>query len=122
MPLDEQAKQFLGASPIREVPGQNSADAERRLVEFRKKEFLQRAGTFAEDLIAFFIQQRKKNDYLDDECAGAIALLAINLRDSYGEPQNPDEKAKWNDAVRAERLAEFDMICEAMQNYFDEGE
>jgi hypothetical protein len=120
MPLDEQAKQFLGAAPIREVAGQTSTDAERRQLEFRKKEFLQRAGQFAEDLIAFFIQQRKKNDYLDDECAGAIALFAINLRHSYGEPQNAEEKAKWSDAVRDERLREFDTICEAMQAYFDE--
>lgn len=120
MALDDRAKQFLGTSPVTEVAGQTSTTAEQRLLEFRKKEFIERAGAFAEDLIAFFVDQKRKNDFLDDECVAAIALLAMNLRTAYGEPQNDDEQKKWTDMMRTARLAEFDAICEAMQVYYDE--
>lgn len=120
MPLDDRAKQFLGNGPIQQVPGQVSTKAEKTLAEYQQKEYLERAGGFAEELIAFFVQQRKRHDYLDDECAGAIALFTINLRRSYGEPQNDEEQKTWTDAKRDARLQEFDAICEAMQTYHDE--
>ena len=119
MPLDEKAKQFLGSAPVAELPGQKSVDAEQRLLSFRKKEFLQRAGELAESMTAFFVQQRKSNTYLDDECAGGLALMLINLRDSYGSPQNADEKKAWTAEKREARLAEFDAICEVVQEYYD---
>lgn len=120
MPLDARAKDFLGSGPVRELSAQVSKDAETRIQEFRKKEFLERAGSFAEDLVAFFVQQRKKYDFLDDECVAAVALFTINLRESYGSPQNDDEKKDWTSEKRDEKLGTFDIICEQMQNYYDE--
>ncbi len=120
MPLDNKAKQFLGAGPIKELPGQEAKQASSRLLAFRQKEFRERAGAFAEELVAFFVQQRKKHGFLDDECVGAVALFTINLRESYGSPQNDDEKKGWSDEVRTRRLEEFDAICGEMQLYYDE--
>lgn len=120
MPLDQRAKDFLGTGPVRELKGQVSSDAEKRIQDFRTKEFLERAGAFTEELVGFFVQQRKQHDYLDDECVAAVALFTINLRESYGEPQNEDEKASWSPEKRAERLSVFDTICEQMQDYYDE--
>jgi hypothetical protein len=120
MPVDEKAKKFLGPGPIKEIPGQESKEASVRLASYRQREFRERAGAFAEDLVAFFVQQRKKHGFLDDECVGAVALFTINLRESYGSPQNDEEKKEWTEALRAQRLEEFDAICGEMQLYFDE--
>lgn len=120
MPLDQRAKDFLGPGPVREVGAQVSKEAETRIGEFRKKEFLDRAGSFTEELVAFFVQQRKKHDFLDDECVAAVALFTINLRESYGTPQNDDERKDWTPEKREEKLGVFDLICEQMQDYYDE--
>lgn len=120
MPLDERARQFLGNEPVKQVPGQTSEHASQRIADYRAKEFINLSGTFYEDLLGFFLDQKKKQNYLDDVAVGAIALLTINLRESYGKPQNSDEAATWTAEKREARLAEFDAICVAMQNYYDE--
>lgn len=120
MPLDAKAKQFLGPEPVVKVGSQVSAKAESRFTDYRQKEFLQRAGTFYEELMGFFLEQRKRGDYMDDEAIGAIALLAINSRESYGSPQNAEEKKAWTPEMRTKKLEVFDGICESMQSYYDE--
>jgi len=120
MPLDAKAKQFLGDEPVHRVPAQHSAEAAKRIADYRNKEFIHRAGTFYEDLMGFFVEQKRKNDYLDDEAVGAIALFAINAREAYGSPQNETERAKWTPAMREEKLRDFDAICANMQTYYDE--
>ena len=120
MPLDDQAKKFLGTGPVKEIKGQTSSEASDRLSAYRQKEFRDRAGSFAENLVAFFIEERKRHGYLDDECVGAVALFTINLREAYGSPQNDDEQKTWTDEDRARRLGEFDAVCGEMQLYYDE--
>lgn len=120
MPLDPKAKQFLGADNAKASAPQVSKLAATRVAEYRSKEIIERAGTFYEDLLGFFLEQKKKGDYLDEESIAAVALFTINLREAYGRPQSADEKANWTDAQRAEKLNEFDTICEAMQAYYDE--
>lgn len=123
--IDPRAKQFLqehGTGPIEQVAGGETRAAKeaQRLAAYRQEAYIKRAGQFAEELIAFFVQQKEKYDFTDDECVGGVALLAINLRYSYGEPQNDAEKEVWDDTQRDARYAEFDRICEAMQEYADE--
>ena len=123
MPLDDLAKKFLaGGQPVQVVPTQEATKAAGRIAEYRTQEFLERSGGFYEELLGFFLQQKKKHNYLDEECVGAIALFTINLREAYGRPQNSREKETWSDEKRDMRLAEFDRICEEMQNYYDETE
>jgi hypothetical protein len=114
MPLDPKAKQFLGEAP------QVSKLAATRVAEYRSKEIIERAGTFYEDLLGFFLEQKKKGDYMDEESIAAVALFTINLREAYGRAQSAEEKATWTDAHRKAKLDEFDTICEAMQAYYDE--
>lgn len=120
MPLDDRAREFLGAEKVTRHGAQASAKAAQRYEDYRQQEFLQRAGNFYEDLMGFFLDQKKKGDYMDDEAIAALALLAINCRESYGSPQNREEAKQWDDAKRAEKLLVFDTICVTMQAYYDE--
>ncbi len=117
--IDPLAKKFLGTGPITQVEGQTSKKAESVHAAYQMQEFLDRAGQFAEDMIAFFVEEKRRHQLRDDECAAAVALLAINLRKAYGDAQTPEEREVWTPAQSAARLAEFDEICEAMQTYFD---
>lgn len=122
MTLDDRARQFLasGDGPIQTIPGQTSERAAERLAAAQRESRIKNGGKLAEDLIAFFVQQRKVHDYTDDESAAAVALFAINLRHAYGQPQNEKEDSEWSDETTESRLFEFDAICIDMQNYFDE--
>lgn len=117
--IDPRAKQFLGAGPIEQIDGAVSKKAEEAHAAYQMKEFIERAGAFGDHLIAFFVEEKKRHQYRDDECAAAIALLTINLRHAYGSPQTPEEHKTWTDEKRDERLDEFDTICHEMQIYFD---
>lgn len=121
MPIDDKAKAFLDPTkPIREFKGmQAPADAEDRFKAYREKEYIERAGRFTESLVEFFLHERQRKGYLDDEAVGALALFAINLRELYGQPQNSTEKKTWTDKDRDAKLAIFDSICEEMQRYYD---
>ena len=117
--IDPRAQQFLGPGPITQVPGQTSEKAIGVHAAYQMSEFLENAGKFAEDLVAFFVEQKKRYSLRDDECVAAVALLTINLRTAYGDAQTPEERETWTPAQSAARLKEFDEICEAMQAYFD---
>ena len=117
--IDPRAKQFLGTGPIEQVEGAKSKKAAEAHAAYQMQEFIDRSGAFADHLIAFFVEEKKRHQYRDDECAAGVALFAINLRHSYGEPQYAEESAVWTDEKREERLAEFDTICSEMQLYFD---
>lgn len=122
MPLDEKAKKYLTDGPIVRVAGP-SAEASAKVVSahaaYQQKEYMQRTGSLYEELMGFYIEERRKRNELDDVCVGAIALFTINLRAAYGNPQTPEEEKTWTEIDRANKLAEFDSICVAMQNYYD---
>ncbi len=122
MPLDEKAKKFLENAPVTQIAG-TSAAASAKVVDahaaYRQKEYMERTGSLYEELMGFYIEERRKRNELDDVCVGAIALFTINLRAAYGNPQTPEEEKTWTEIDRANKLAEFDSICVAMQNYYD---
>lgn len=90
------------------------------VTDFRVKEILERSDSFYQDLMGFFIKERSRCSYMDEESVAAIALLAINLREAFGSPQNAKEETYWTEEHRKARLYQFDMICAEMQKYFDE--
>jgi hypothetical protein len=128
--LDDFAKKFLqGASKDNEDPGseeyihvsQGQKASEEALENYfatRKLDFIQRAGAFTEDLVAFIIDQKKKRNLSDIETVFGIALATINLRNSYGSAQYDDEKI--TPEQRSELLKQFDSICWGAQQYYDE--
>lgn len=122
MPIDAKAKQFLGDGPIQKVKGGEVKGAATAHAEYQAREYLERVDGLYQELMGFFLQKKKAGQYLDDECIGAIALFTINLREAYGKPQTPEEKkiVPWPEERREAKLAEFDAICEQMQNYYDE--
>lgn len=122
MPLDEKARAFLPAgAPVTEFPGMKAPpEAINKYQAYREEEYLKRAGKFSEDILEFFLHEKNKRNYLDDEAIGAIALFTISMRTMYGDPQTKEEHARtWTDADREARYKIFDSICEEMQRYFD---
>jgi len=85
--------------------------------EQRKVDFIRRAATFTEDLIAFIVEQKRMRNLSDEESIFGIALANINLRDAYGRPQGR-EKALTAEEAEALR-ARFDELCWGAQQYFD---
>jgi hypothetical protein len=121
--LDTFSKRFLFSNEEEEkeyihvAPGQQlSAAALKRYAEERQREFIQRSGTFAEDLLAFIVEQKRMRQLKDTETVFALALANINLRNSYGSPQN---EAPYTLEKRTALLAEFDEICAGAQDYYD---
>jgi len=122
MPIDPKAQAFLSKenAPIQTLGPSAAPEATRAAhAAYKQKEFVERSGKLYEDLIGFYLQQKKAGAYRDDECIAAVALLTINLREAYGRPQYEAEASRWTPEIAATRLAEFDQVCEAMQAYYD---
>ena len=101
------------------VTGRQAVSQE-ALVKYEKErmeDFVKRAGTFTEDLIAFISQQKKLRSLSDIETIFGLALACINLRTAYGSPQGR-EKAL-TEHQREKLLGEFDEVCYGAQQYFD---
>jgi len=82
-------------------------------------DFIDRAGAFTEDLLAFIIEQKKTRGLSDPEAIFGVALANINLRAAYGRPQNSSE-ANMTDAESEKLLEEFDQFCYGAQEYWDD--
>jgi len=124
--LDEFGKKFLIGEEqipdtIQTAPGQKASEQSiEKYAEFRKQEFIKKAAPFAEDLVAFFVDQRTGRGLNDEEAIFALALANINLREAYGNPQSESEEKHANTAEdRAKRLGYFDGICYGAQQYYD---
>lgn len=117
--LDDFAKQFLSgaqASPDEEhiyvAGGQKASEAAlAKYFEERKTDFIKRAGSFTEDLMAFFIEQKKMRELSDRESIFALALASIQLRHAYGYAEDTNKTA--------ELLEEFDAVCWGAQQFWD---
>jgi hypothetical protein len=98
-------------------PGQKVSDeALKRYHEERQRDFIKRAGSFTEDLVAFIVEQKKLRQLGDTETVFAIALANINLRNTYGSPQ---DESDFTPEKRERLLDEFDEICAGAQDYYD---
>jgi len=122
--LDSFSRKFLlQSSPpgeqeyISVAPGQKaSPEAVRRYEEERMRDFIQRAGSFTEDLVAFVVEQKQLRSLSNIETVFAVALATINLRNAYGseqdeQPMTPEKRDAY--------LEEFDDICVGAQAFFD---
>lgn len=125
--LDGFAKDFLfsGDEEIAIVDGSDEKKKNEQLatwVDYRMKEFIERAGSLTEDTMAYYTEIMHKRGYDNTEGIFALALLTINLRNSYGfEPRTSEENEQGVTKETAdERLAEFDKICYYAQRYYDE--
>lgn len=85
-----------------------------------KEEFIQRAGSFTEDLIGFIVDQKKRRNLDDKTVVFGLALANINLRNSFCSPQNGEEEKEFNGKRKQTLETEWDEICWAAQCYFDE--
>ena len=83
-------------------------------------EFIQRAGSFTEDLIGFIVDQKRLRDLDDKSVVFAIALANINLRNSFCSPQNSIEQKEFDETSGKKLSAEWDEICWAAQCYYNE--
>lgn len=119
MPLDQRARQFLGEGPRTVREHQRSASASDRILAYRNREYVERVGRIAEDLLGYLLEQRSRKDWLDDEVIGGVALFTINLRESFGSPQHTTDDARWTPEYAAKQLEIFDTICAEMQAHFD---
>ena len=98
--------------------GQKAGKAALELyAERRKIDFIQRAGGFTEDLVAFIVEQKKMRELSDREAVFAIALTNINLRHAYGSPQGGEKDI--TPERREALLKEFDEICWGAQQFWE---
>jgi hypothetical protein len=81
--------------------------------------FIERAGSFAEDLVAFIIEQKRLRNLSDIETVFGLALANINLRNAYGSPQGKESARDFTPEKRAALLEEFDDVCAGAQDYYD---
>jgi hypothetical protein len=124
--LDDFSKQFLGhagdegAEYVQVSKGQKVDDeAVRKYNDSRVEDFINRSGSFTEDLIGFIVEQKQRRNLSDTETVFGVALATINLRNAYGSPQAESEKEAFTDEKRAELLKEFDRICYGAQKYWE---
>ena len=124
--LDDFSRKFLtgqrpsdsGTSEVFMTRGQKLSDAAmKQYQEQRTTEFINRAGSFTEDLVAFVIDQRKKRELSDFETIFGIALMTINFRSAYGSKQGNEKEPSKED--RQKLLDTFDEICWGAQQYWD---
>ncbi len=88
--------------------------------EERMREFIQRAGSFTEDLIGFIFEQKSKRNLTDIETVFGVALATINLRNSYENAGvQPGSMSTPSAEQRTANLAEFDNICMGAQDFWD---
>jgi hypothetical protein len=126
--LDNFSKQFLLSGNDGSKKGETeyitvgegqriSAEALKHYDEARAKSFMQRAGSFTEDLIAFIVEQKNMRDLDDVATIFGLALANINLRNAYGKPRGAKEKTTPEE--QEARWAEFDAVCMGAQEYYD---
>jgi len=94
-----------------------SKEALRKYAETRKTDFIKRSGGFAEDLIAFIIEQKMMRQLSDRETVFALALTNINLRHAYGSTQGNEDKV--TPERREALLKEFDEVCWGAQQFWE---
>ncbi len=122
--LDSFSRRFLlqSAPPgeqeyISVAPGQKaSAEAIKRYEEERMRDFIRRAGSFTEDLVAFVVEQKQLRNLSDVETVFGLALATINLRNAYGTAQGEETVT---DEKREAYLSEFDEVCFGAQEFFE---
>jgi hypothetical protein len=122
--LDTFSRQFLSAGGEAEyvsvAKGQQiKPEALKKYQQQRETEFITRAGSFCEDLIAFVVEQKKLRELSDIETVFGIALATIQLRIAYGQPQNAEEAKTMTPEKKAALLEEFDSICIGAQDFYD---
>ena len=113
--LDDFSKKFLAPETpedIEVIEGQKaSPEAIDSYHQKRTEDFILRAGSFTEDLVAFIIEQRTKRNLTDPETVFGIALANINLRYAYTLADK--------DIAPEKRAEEFDEICWGAQQYWN---
>jgi ribonucleotide reductase beta subunit family protein with ferritin-like domain len=85
-----------------------------------KEDFINRAGSFTEDLVGFIIEQKQKRALDDKSVIFSLALASINLHTSFCAPQNTEEQKSFNPDQKQALSKEWDEICYAAQCYYDE--
>jgi len=124
--LDEFAKKFLGGQRPEEgaseilVTGKGQKASDAALAAYYKEyqtDFIARAGSFTEDLVAFVVEQRKIRNLTDHETIFGLALANINLRFAWGNPQGSEKKLTPEE--RDKLLEQFDEVCFGAQSYWD---
>ena len=125
--LDEFGAKFLTSADTTngEIHVTQGADAptEKMLAAYldqQKQDFIQRTGSFTEDIIAFIVEQKGMRALDDKSVVFAIALANINLRNSFCAPQNKGEEKNFTPTRKNELGETWDEICYAAQNYYDE--
>lgn len=122
--LDQFSRKFLlqNAPPgeeeyIHVSPGQKAnPEALKKYEDERMRDFIRRAGSFTEDLVAFVVEQKRLRNLSDVETVFGLALANINLRNAYGSPQGEEH---FTVEKRTALLEEFDEICAGAQDYYD---
>lgn len=128
--LDNFSEKFLGGDETSSTVGQEeyvqvtkgqkvSQEALKNYNETRVKDFIHRAGSFTEDLIAFIVEQKSLRNLTDTELVFALALTNINLRDAYASPQTEDEEKEFSAEKKKKLLQKFDEICWGAQQYWE---
>jgi len=89
----------------------------KRYQEERLRDFIKRAGSFTEDLLAFVVEQKKLRSLSDVETIFGLALATINLRNTYGSAQGDEKPFTPEEAEK--QLLFFDSVCMGAQDYYD---
>jgi len=105
--------EYIAVSPGQQI----KPEVLERYQKERLESFVQRSCSFTEDLVAFFIEQRKLRELSDVEAIFGLALATINLRNTYGTAQGSEKPFTPEQAE--EHLKEFDAICSGAQDYYD---
>jgi hypothetical protein len=120
MAVHPNMKQFLDlADPSSIRQNQKAQTASDRILAYRNREYIEKVGRIAEELLGFMLEQRQRKDWLDDEMIGAAALFCMNLRESFGSPQHTTDDSRWTPEFQKAQFAIFDTICEEVQVHFD---
>ena len=124
--LDDFSKKFLfggkssdaGSHDVVVSRGQRLSDAAlKQYQQQRAEDFVKRAGSFTEDLIAFVVEQKRRRELSDFETIFGIALMTINFRSAYGSRQGTEKEPSQED--RQKLLDTFDEVCWGAQQYWD---
>ncbi len=121
--LDSFSRKYLmGADKdiLIEKGNANSDKIQEAYFKQAKEDFINRAGSFTEDLIGFLVEQKKKRDLDDKTVIFSLALANINLHNSYCAPQNSGEQKAFTAEQKQALSKEWDEICWAAQCYYNE--
>lgn len=122
--LDTFGRKYLGTAADTEIlvsEGGPTEAAKLQAAYARQatEDFVQRAGSFTEDLVGFVVEQKKIRQLDDKAVVFGLALANINLRNSFCSPQNSDEQKGFDGKQKKQLETEWDEICWAAQCYFD---